>query len=659
MTSANHKGVKALVKWAPALTGVVVLLTAVTVFAQSGSKQTERGDALAQFNTTDLTIPRDQILSGGPPKDGIPSLTDPKLVPVAEAKFADDDRMAVVTVGETTRAYPIKILTWHEAINDKLGDVPIALIYCPLCDSVSVVDRRMGDQVLEFGISGLLHNSNVLLYDRKHDALWSQVSLTAISGPYAGKSLKHLPWQITTFDALKKKHPKAAVVSTDTGHRRDYARNPYAQYFANDRLLFPVAHHDHRLKHKEPVIGIQIGDHTKAYPVAQIAKAGGEVTDRLGDHEITLKADDVGNVAVVNAPADAHTVHTFWFAWVAFHPKTAVYKAGEDATGMIRMEGGRFTMGSTHGHNDEKPVHEVRLDPYLIDKHEVTNRQFAAFVEATSYVTQAERDGYAWGFLEGDSDFRKIKGANWRHPDGPESSVKERPDHPVVNVTWHDAAAYAKWAGKRLPTEAEWEYAARSGGGDQIAADPHRQGEPEATPVSDDQRDHADHAHGATQHQSVAEAMHPSATEHNRHRPQASQVGSSLDHIIKANVWHGTFPQTRKRINGSFSTTPVGTFKANAAGVQDMIGNVWEWTADWYAADYYAHSPSDNPKGSATGERRVARGGSWFCSPDYCAAYNSHYRGASPPNHAFNNVGFRCAKDVDRLARPEVSEANP
>ncbi len=323
-------------------------------------------------------------------------------------------------------------------------------------------------------------------------------------------------------------------------------------------------------------------------------------------------------------------------------------RPSRDAADMVRMQGGRFMMGSVQGHGDEQPVHEVRLDPFLIDKYEVTNRQFAAFVADTGYETQAERDGYAWGFLEGDSEIRKVQGANWRHPDGPGSSYKDRLDHPVVNVTWHDATAYAQWAGKRLPTEAEWECAARSGGGRQITAAPSREGRIVKARESGDRGDHSAHAHRLLADDQVVRVSHPD-----------SVADASSDQVVAANVWHGDFPTTRKRINGSFSTTAVGAFEGNRAGVHDMIGNVWEWTADWYAADFYANSPDDNPQGPRTGDKRVARGGSWFCSPKYCAAYNSHYRGASPPNHSFNNVGFRCAKDIDRSTPQDVSETAP
>jgi len=336
---------------------------------------------------------------------------------------------------------------------------------------------------------------------------------------------------------------------------------------------------------------------------------------------------------------------------------------------MVRLPGGTFEMGSATGHDDEKPVHEVRLDPFYMDRHEVTNRQFAAFVEDTGYVTQAEKDGYAWGFTEGDTDFRRIEGANWRHPDGPETRYKDRLDHPVVNVTWHDAQAYAKWAGKRLPTEAEWEYAARAAGGTQVTADPSNRERPipadERTHTPDAAPDrHATHqgAHHGTGAAEAGESAsddpddqpvltHPSGkshadgTDHSAHAHHQHPAQKN-QRLIHANVWHGDWPQTRQRIKGTFTTTPVGTFPPNQAGLVDMIGNVWEWTGDWYAADYYHRSPKDNPTGPSDGQTRVARGGSWFCSPTYCSAYNSHYRGASPPSHAFNNVGFRCAADA-------------
>lgn len=285
---------------------------------------------LAQFNLDNLSLDREDIHAGGPGKDGIPSLNRPKTLPVAKAEYPADARVGVVTVGKKTRGYPLAILTWHEAINDVLGDVPIAVIYCPLCDSVSVVDRRLGQTIIEFGISGLLHNSNVLLFDRKTDALWSQLGLQAVSGPHVGKSLTHLPWRITTFAKFRKESPDADIVGRETGHQRDYDRNPYAAYFRTDRLMFPVTRRDVRLKAKTPVVGVKIGDIARAYPVEAIRQAdGGQVIDRLGSAEIVLKADK-DTVSIVEVSEGASVVHTFWFAWAAFHPDTGVY--GQEPT---------------------------------------------------------------------------------------------------------------------------------------------------------------------------------------------------------------------------------------------------------------------------------------------------------------------------------------
>lgn len=296
--------------------------------ADPGSKPPSAPAVLESFDTDGLTVPAKQLLRGGPPKDGIPALVNPKTLPVAEVDFlGPDDRVVGVAWGEEARAYPINVLNWHEIVNDELGGASIAVIYCPLCDSASVVDRRIGKETLTFGVSGLLHNSNVVFYDRTHQALWSQVGLTALSGPYAGQSLKHLVWELRPFEAWKKAHPKGTVVTFETGHSRDYRRNPYASYFRTDALMFPVVRLDKRLPPKTPVIGVKIGTAARAYPLARVARAkGGRVVDAIAGHRVVLRVGaETSGVVVEATPPEANVVHTFWFAWAAFHPGTDIY----------------------------------------------------------------------------------------------------------------------------------------------------------------------------------------------------------------------------------------------------------------------------------------------------------------------------------------------
>ncbi|RKX32944.1 MAG: formylglycine-generating enzyme family protein [Candidatus Zixiibacteriota bacterium] len=296
---------------------------------------------------------------------------------------------------------------------------------------------------------------------------------------------------------------------------------------------------------------------------------------------------------------------------------------------LIYVTGSSFAMGYDQAYEDGRPVHEVTLNPFYIDRYEVTNARFREFVDAPGYVTTAEHGGYCWAYLEGAEDFQRILGAYWRQPEGPGSSIENRLNHPVVCVSWHDAAAYAAWAGKRLPTEAEWEYAARAGADDHYRADT------------------GEH-HGGQDHATVANDHSPSSKSHrNNMEFHAMGAQQSGENQVRANIWQGTWPDVNHLDDGFFYTAPVGGFSPNDWGVHDMIGNVWEWTADWYAPDYYLNSPASNPSGPDSGDNRVARGGSWFCSPNYCGAYSTHYRGASPPDHAFNNVGFRCAADAD------------
>ncbi len=303
-----------------------------------------RPDLLEMYNLQDLRVEREKLLRGGPWKDGIPSLTTaaarrddgrypvgpPSVVRASQIDWLGaDDRVIGVTVGDASRAYPVALLNYHEIVNDVLGEQAIAVIYCPLCDSASVVSRVVDGKTYEFGVSGLLYNSNVVFYDRQELGLWSQIGMGAISGPNAGKRLDHVGrWSVESFENWKLLHPQATVVDRDTGYQRDYVRNPYQRYFGHQKTAFPVALND-RLDNKTPVIGVKVEDRARAYPLEAVAAAeGGRVVDRLGGGEIELVADESG-VRVVRAPADSVVMHAFWFSWAAFHPGTDVYRPAE------------------------------------------------------------------------------------------------------------------------------------------------------------------------------------------------------------------------------------------------------------------------------------------------------------------------------------------
>ncbi|MBS1708243.1 MAG: formylglycine-generating enzyme family protein [Armatimonadetes bacterium] len=284
---------------------------------------------------------------------------------------------------------------------------------------------------------------------------------------------------------------------------------------------------------------------------------------------------------------------------------------------MVFIAGGSFTMGADTGMEDEKPPHEVTVSSFYMDKHEVTNAQFAAFVEATHYVTDAEGKPEAKDFPDVPADklvpgaavfsagtgWAYVPGADWRHPQGPKSSIRDKDDLPVVQVSWNDALAYAKWAGKRLPTETEWEFAA-TGGKSGLAYT-----------WGDDDFDPA--------------------------KPQA-------------NIWQGDFPNQDDKQDGYSGPAPVGSFPPTANGLSDMAGNVWEWCADWYRPDAYLSSAKDNPPGPADSvdpqepgvPKRVIRGGSYLCAANSCMGYRPSARMKSSPDTGLGHVGFRCAKSA-------------
>ena len=276
---------------------------------------------------------------------------------------------------------------------------------------------------------------------------------------------------------------------------------------------------------------------------------------------------------------------------------------------MVALDGGSFRMGSVDARaypaDGEGPIHVVEVSPFRIDAHAVSTTRFAEFVDATGHVTEAERFGWSFvfaGFLPDDFPdtrgvvgsewWRQVDGADWRHPDGPQSDLDGRDDHPVVHVSWNDAQAFCAWSGTRLPTEAEWEFAARGG-----------------------------------------------------LRGMAFPWGDELEpdgrHMM--NVFQGTFPVANSCADGYAGTAPVDAFEPNGFGLHNMTGNVWEWCVDWFDPATYRHSPRRDPTGPERGTHRVMRGGSYLCHASYCRRYRVSARSANSPDSSTGNLGFRVA----------------
>lgn len=285
------------------------------------------------FDLRGALIPAQAIEQGGPPRDGIASIDRPRFVPAAKSGLADDDRVLALVRHGVARAYPVRILNWHEVVNDQLGDEAIAITYCPLCGTGMAFDARVAGTVpSSFGVSGLLYNSDVLLYDRGTESLWSQLLEQAVSGPLKGTQLKPVPLTHTSWADWRARQPRTEVLSTDTGHVRDYARDPYAGYDKVSRLMFAVQHRDERLPAKEWVLGLRAGGQAKAYPFSVLARrvdAKGRLQDRVGGVPVEIRFDREHRSAEAFDAAGQvlPSVMAFWFAWFAFHPKTEVLQA--------------------------------------------------------------------------------------------------------------------------------------------------------------------------------------------------------------------------------------------------------------------------------------------------------------------------------------------
>lgn len=303
------------------LVSALLLVTAAAAFAQ-----TRNG-----FDLTGALVPAAQIESGGPPKDGIPAIDRPKFVQAGDARFLQgDDRVLGVARNGIAKAYPVRILNWHEIVNDKFGAEHIAVTFCPLCGTGIAYISEADGKPLNFGVSGLLYNSDVLVYDRQTQSLWSQILAQAVSGPLKGAKLTTVPLAHTSWADWKKRHPNTQVLSTDTGFSRDYTRDPYAGYTQDQTIMFPVVGSSQRYPPKEPVIGIEVGGKFKAYPFVELAKIkGGKMTDTLGGKTLTVRFDPEHRTgAVFDAQGkEIPTVTAFWFAWYAFHRDTEVFQA--------------------------------------------------------------------------------------------------------------------------------------------------------------------------------------------------------------------------------------------------------------------------------------------------------------------------------------------
>ena len=332
-----------------------------------------------------------------------------------------------------------------------------------------------------------------------------------------------------------------------------------------------------------------------------------------------------------NKGCAAAVIAALWAALGAATSRSVAAVPVASTAGMVRLQGGEFWMGlNDPAFPDAGPAHRVRVSAFWMDATEVTNAQFEAFVRATGYVTVAERRTRAVDFPGVPADrlvagsvvftpprravpldnparwWRYVPGADWRHPEGRGSSIADRPQHPVVHIAFADAQAYAAWAGKRLPTEAEWEFAARGG---------------------------LDRARYAWGREALPGGHHA------------------------ANTFQGRFPHANSAADGFVGTSPVTAFPANALGLYGLSGNVWEWVADWYRPDYYrtlasGRGPVTDPPGPASSldpdepgvPKRVQKGGSFLCTDEYCGRYLPGTRGKGEPSTGANHVGFRLVR---------------
>ena len=314
---------------------ILVLLVCVMTLSMTATAQTARPgnprayspDALLEvFKLTqeDSDVPFDSLMQACPAPDCIPSIDHPVFVPASEVTYLlDDDLVLTLTFNGITRAYPTRILDHHEIVNDMFNRDPVAITYCPLCGSGLAFDRRQGGQVLDFGVSSLLHNSDLVMYDRQTKSLWQQITGQAFAGQSRGSQLKSLPLSMITWNQWRQQYPQAEVLTVDDIQSETYTKDAYADYAGSDRLYMPVSATSARLHPKRVIYGLEIGERALAIDSEWLLKEGG-FSDEYDGKKLVFKLTGNGEVDA-SLDGERVTVHRmYWFAWYSFHPQTSL-----------------------------------------------------------------------------------------------------------------------------------------------------------------------------------------------------------------------------------------------------------------------------------------------------------------------------------------------
>ncbi len=352
---------------------VLIALAAASGYAifSSQSSSSQRSTQLLSTPVTDTggvrhIVPLDKIISGGVPKDGIPSIDHPKFVSVSSANsfVSDSDIVFGLEYAGEARAYPALILVWHEIVNDVVNGQPVLITYCPLCYASIAFERTIDGEAVEFGVSGMLYNSDLVMYDRKTESYWSQILGKAIVGPLAGRDLKRIPIDFTTWGVWKKAHQDTTVLSRDTGYVRSYGVDPYDGYYTSDQIWFPIDHLDQRLHPKALVYGVMVDGAQEAYARDRLTQIE-LINDQVGGTDVVVWSIQNSSIRVFESRIGVVTlefvlengriydtqthsewnvegvaisgpyagtkltrivgVTCFWFAWATFYPDTGLY----------------------------------------------------------------------------------------------------------------------------------------------------------------------------------------------------------------------------------------------------------------------------------------------------------------------------------------------